>query len=338
VAQDINERVNARTEEKIPLVYILAASHSGSTLLAMLLNSHPEVVSVGELKATSLGDVDRYRCSCQKLIKECPFWLGISKGMADRGFDFKIWDAGTDVRSGASDYIKRLLRPLHRGRVLELCRDAALGLSSVWRQHLAKVQARNAALMECILKRAGRKVIVDSSKIGIRLKYLLKDWNLDIRILHLVRDGRAVAMTYTDPARFADAKDPRLRGGGWGGTWESERRSIKEAAYEWLRSNEEAEEIVSNIKEPLWLRITYEDLCANTQAALAKMFQFIGVEARSKPLDFRGVPNHIIGNGMRLDSSSEISLDDRWRRELPGSYLKAFDAIAGDMNRRLGYE
>ena len=41
------------------LVYILAASHSGSTLLAMLLSTHPEICTVGELKATNLGDPHR---------------------------------------------------------------------------------------------------------------------------------------------------------------------------------------------------------------------------------------------------------------------------------------
>ena len=44
------------------LVYILAASHSGSTLLATLLGAHRDTVSVGELKATSLGNADEYKC------------------------------------------------------------------------------------------------------------------------------------------------------------------------------------------------------------------------------------------------------------------------------------
>jgi hypothetical protein len=32
------------------LAYILAASHSGSTLLSMLLGSHPQIATVGEMK------------------------------------------------------------------------------------------------------------------------------------------------------------------------------------------------------------------------------------------------------------------------------------------------
>ena len=59
------------------LVYILAASHSGSTLLGMLLAAQPDVCTVGELKLTALGDVERYVCSCGQRIRECTFWQEI---------------------------------------------------------------------------------------------------------------------------------------------------------------------------------------------------------------------------------------------------------------------
>jgi hypothetical protein len=45
----------------------------------------------------------------------------------------------------------------------------------------------------------------------------------------------------------------------------------------------------------------------------------------------------VIGNGMRLDSSSVIELDDRWRSVLTAADLRAFDAVAGQINRRYGY-
>jgi hypothetical protein len=41
-------------------------------------------------------------------------------------------------------------------------------------------------------------VLVDSSKVGIRLKYLLRIPEIDIRVIRVIRDGRAVALTYTD--------------------------------------------------------------------------------------------------------------------------------------------
>ena len=132
------------TNSRAPLVYILAASHSGSTLLAMLLASHPEICTVGELKATQLGDVRRYRCSCRQEILQCSFWKGVHEGMARRGFSFfNIVQGATDLASGATPYMSRLLRPLHRGALLEWVRDVALSVSPAWRAKLERFQSLN---------------------------------------------------------------------------------------------------------------------------------------------------------------------------------------------------
>jgi hypothetical protein len=321
----------------VPLVYLLAASHSGSTLLAMLLGSHPDVCTVGELKATSLGSVDTYRCSCGAPIRQCEFWTGITSAMAARGIAFDIGRAGTDLRSGASGYVTRLLKPLHRGPGLEMLRDIALNLSPGWKEHLRRVDAANAALVSCIKERTGARVIVDSSKIGIRLKYLLRNPAFDVKVVRVVRDGRAVALTYMDPERFADAKDPRLRGGGAGAPRDAERLPLTQAAREWRRSNEEAEALLSTLDRSRWMEVRYESVCGATSDTLDRVFAFAGVEPGRAPKDFRSVVQHVIGNGMRLDTSSEIRLDDRWRSTFTESDLREFDAVAGDLNRRLGY-
>lgn len=322
---------------RIPLVYILAASHSGSTLLAMLLNSHPEICTVGELKATSLGDPDTYYCSCRQRIRDCVFWQGIRADMVARGLEFDITRAGTDIRSGMGPYVRRLLRPLHRGPAWESVRDLALWFAPSWRAGLPRIQALNAALMECVLARSGKKIIVDSSKIGIRLKYLLRNPRLDVRILRLVRDGRGVALTYVDPEHFADASDPRWRAGGAGGGRDDERVPMAEAAREWRRSNEEAEAVLSGLDRSRWMEVRYESLCAGPTEILQRIYSFLGVSRLPASADFRAVDHHVVGNGMRLDAHSEIRLDERWKQTLKQSDLDVFEDIAGAMNRRLGY-
>ena len=66
----------------VRLAYVLAASHSGSTVLSMLLGAQPRLCTVGELKATALGDPERYRCSCRELIGDCVFWGRVEAEMA----------------------------------------------------------------------------------------------------------------------------------------------------------------------------------------------------------------------------------------------------------------
>jgi hypothetical protein len=319
------------------LVYLLAASHSGSTLVAMLLGAHPDVCTVGELKWTSMGDVSRYRCSCGTLITECPFWRDISTELGKRGIDFDIWNARTDLRSGASDLQRRLLRPLHRGALAEWVRDAALQATPGWRAHVKGHQARNLALIETILARSGRRVIVDSSKIGLRLKYLLRIPSLDIRVIRIVRDGRAVSLTYTDPATFADATKQDLKGGGSGASRDHQRLSMAAAAREWRRSNEEAETILRQLPETQWMAVRYEDVCADPAGTLRRLAGFIGVDPAAVRLDFRSIEHHVVGNGMRLDTTSDIRLDERWRQTLGASDLRTFSEVAGALNQRLGY-
>lgn len=322
---------------RFKLVYILAASHSGSTLLAMLLGSHPEVCTVGELKFTSLGDIDLYRCSCKNKIKECLFWNGIREDMNKYGLTFDFERPETHFNSITSQYIKRLLRPLHRGPLLEKMRDMALSVSSQWRYHFPRVQKQNEFLVKCLLSRTGKKVVVDSSKIGIRLKFLLKNPALDVKVIRLIRDGRAVALTYMDPARFADAKDASLQGGGAGNNRESERLSMTDAAYEWRRSNEEAEKLLLNLDQSNWIEVRYEELCLNTDRELKKIYSFLGIENGRVYRDFRSQNHHVVGNGMRLDSTNEIKLDERWKTALSTLDLKQFYDVAGNMNQRLGY-
>jgi hypothetical protein len=319
------------------LAYLLAASHSGSTLFAMLLNSHPQVGTVGELKITSLGDVTAYRCSCRRLIRECPFWLGVTEDMRRLGHEFDVARPGTDFRGGQGPYVQKLLRPLHRGPVLEAVRDLALNLSPEWRAHLPRTQAINAALIASVLARSRKDVIVDSSKIAIRLKYLLRNPALDVRVVRLVRDGRAVALTYVDPESFADARDPSLRGGGSGASRAAERLSMAAAAAEWKRSNEEAEAALAGLERSQWIEVRYEQMCADPDATLARVFEFLGVDPEAPRPTFRDAEHHVIGNGMRLDSTSEVRLDDRWRTALSAENLEVFDRVAGETNRRLGY-
>lgn len=324
--------------EPISLVYILAASHSGSTLLAMLLDSHAAVCSVGELKATRLEPIDQYRCSCEQLIRQCPFWCDIRQAMSARGFDFDITRAGTDVRVGAPPHLARVLRPLHRGPLLEAARDLVLSLSPSWRAHIASVQAVNVALAESLCERTGAQVLVDSSKIALRLKYLLRNPAFRVKVVRLIRDGRAATLTYVNPERFADAQQPERRGGGSGASRDRERLTLLQGAREWRRSNEEGAAICAALPPSQWMVAHYEQLAVDPHGTLNRIFEFIGVGTEAAIDTFKRRSHHVIGNGMRFDKSSAIVLDDRWKDTLTEDDLRLFDREAGALNRTLGYQ
>ena len=320
------------------LAYILAASHSGSTLLTMLLNSHPDIATVGELAPGHMEAPDRYLCSCGRRIKECEFWRTIGVAARDRGLPFRVDDFGTRFCMPESRLATRLLRPLHRGPAMEFIRDAGLRLLTPWPRRFKEIVRANETLIELVMEHYGASVFVDKGNKALRLRFLRRIPSLAIRVIHLIRDGRAVALTYMDPAKYADAKDESLRGGGGGGDRANERLSMAEAAYQWRRCNEEAEHAMARIDPCRKMEVRYEDLCADPGAVLRRVSTFVGLDSARYTSDFRTAEHHVVGNGMRLDSAPEIRLDDRWRSVLTAKELNVFDRVAGDLNRRYGYE
>jgi len=298
---------------KRPLLYIHSASHSGSTLLAQLLARHPEVATVGELSGTVHRARAGYQCSCGVELVKCGFWQCVSASMAKRGFTYSATTAETDIRNARNPLARRLLKPLHRGPLLELARDA--GMALVGKNHLERQQALMTALVESVMECTRKPVLVDSSKSGVQLKYHLRNPSLDVKAIGLVRDGRGVALSI---ARNQSTTFPT-------------------GAQEWRRTNEEAQAIAGPLGEKRWLRVKYEALCEDPQGTLNRIWRFVGVAPRDLD-DCPETHTHVLGHGSRLGGSKKIHNSEKWRKELSADDLRSFESIAGPLNRQLGYQ
>ena len=299
---------------KIPLVYIHSAAHSGSTLLAQQLARHPEVATVGELSGTKLRAVPGYQCSCGAELVSCGFWQQVSAAMARRGFAYSATTAETDIRNAPTPALRRLLKPLHRGPLLEGARDLGLLLMPGGRAHLRRQQQLKTALVESVVECTGKPVLVDSSKTGLQLKYHLRNPRLDVKVIWLVRDGRGVALSIT---RNQGASLPR-------------------GARDWRRTNEEARVIARGLDPSRSMQVRYEALCAEPERTLEQLWRFIGVAPRVP--EGAAVPSlHVLGHPSRLSAAAQIRLNEKWRTALSAADLGTFEAVAGPLNRQLGY-
>lgn len=305
-----SERLSARTR----LVYILGATHSGSTVLAMQLASHPDVCTIGELSGTPYRAEPGYQCSCGAELVRCEFWRSVSAAMAERGFAYSATTAETDVRNAPDRYARRLLRPMHRGRFLELLRDAALALSPAARAYLRRQQQLGAALAESILECSGDAVLVDSSKLGVQLKYHLRNPCFDVKVVWVVRDGRAVARSLM----------------------QNERLSMREAAREWRRFYDEADAILRRLDRSQWRRVRYETFCTDRDGTLRELWRFMDLPPAPAG-DRQPGEQHVLGHNSRLNASAPMKLKEKWRSELSPADLREFEAVAGRTNRLLGY-
>jgi hypothetical protein len=303
-----------RAAGRVPLVYILGATHSGSTVLAMQLARHPDVCTVGELSDVHSHDKPGYRCSCGEELAHCGFWSNVSTAMAQRGFSYSATTIETDVRNAPNRYARRLLMPMHRGPILELVRDTALFVSPATRSYLQRHQRLKAALAESVLECTGKSALVDSSKIGVHLKYYLRNPRFNVKVIWLVRDGRGVALSLM----------------------RNQRMTMQGAAYEWRRFYEEADVLLRRLDRSQWTCIHYEELCAAPERTLCELWRFIGVPP-CPPSGLQSADFHVLGHSTRLNGFEKIKLNEKWRTELTAAELRAFDTVAGRQNRKLGY-
>jgi hypothetical protein len=144
------------------VIYIAGTAHSGSTLLDLMLNAHPKIVSVGEVLKLNrqLGYLNPEKrtyveCSCgAPSLWECPFWSAVN--------------AETLQAEGKSladlDVLDERNRDSHH--------------------------APNLVMFRAIAKVSGNDFIVDSSKLPRRLAYLMQFEELEIYPIHLVRDPK----------------------------------------------------------------------------------------------------------------------------------------------------
>lgn len=300
----------------IDLLYIASPSYSGSTLLTFLLANHPRIATVGELKATGIGDVEQYSCSCGALIRVCPFWHRVGEEVRARGGSFDLAGFGTHFRfEPAVGLANRVLGARVRGALFESVRSLALTVLPGARSRLQGILARNREIIDAVCAIRGANVFLDGSKDPIRLKYLLESGIWNLKVVYLLRDGRGATNSYM--RRYLTR--------------------METAAQEWRKTNQECERMLARLPESSWIKVRYEDLCQDQDAALGAILALVGEKPIPPSEDFRKIDHHILGNAMRLRPLGKVEVDQKWRSRLSADDLAAFDRVAGDMNRRHGY-
>jgi Sulfotransferase family len=183
-----------------------------------------------------------------------------------------------------------------------------------YRRHVNHVFDRTIAIARAALDVSGKDVFVDASKPVARVPYLHRRSELDFRILHIVRDVRAIVRS-------------RTRG----------HDSTGRAARSWVRTHANALRLASRVGEDRYFRFRWEDFCLHPEEGLDRICHFLDVE----PADLIGRVNaqqhHVIGNQMRLKPVGTIRSDQSWREVMTPQQLAICERIAGPLNRQFGY-
>jgi hypothetical protein len=306
------------TNSKRPInyVYVMSHSYSGSTLSSFLLGAHPQIATVGEMGIADGIEVEGYRCTCGTLILECPFWTEVKRRLEGQGIPFDLADAQLRFRLRDDSLADKLLRAGTRDRLFETARAIGLHVVPRARRELRRLLVRNEALVRAVMELQQGDAYVDIAKRPGRLLHLRRIPSYRITVIHLIRDARAVS--------YSCMKNLGL--------------SPEAGAESWLSFVGQAERTMRYFPPERRVTMRYEDLCRDPRATLSRVFRTIGVRDDVEITDFRAVEQHIIGNRMRLSSTSEIRLDEKWREKLDAEQLAAVNRLTTDTNRSLGYE
>jgi hypothetical protein len=298
-------------------VSIQTTAFSGATLLAFLLGAHPQIATVGEMNGLiAREDSDTYLCSCGQTIKACSFWSAVGSAMRRRGFAFDVADFDLEFNLGGPRPIQILRRGSFRNNTLDSIRDSVFQSWPGERRRLQALVARNVAFVESVLEVTGKRVFVDTSKDRLRLNALRRFSSVEVRAIHLVRDVRGVVTS-------------RLRRGGT--------VDAREAARQWARLHQRLQMTLRVLPADQRTRVRYEDLCGDAQRTLRQIYQFCGVDPDVQLPDLQTIPQHIVGNPMRLTNLPEIRLDERWSQLLTRDQLADILSVAEPLIRQYGY-
>ena len=170
------------------VVYIAGSGRSGSTLLERTLGQMPGFVNVGELVDLFRRGASRgQRCSCGQPFGGCPFWASV------------VQDAFGDWADPRVAEVHPLQRRMARHGSLPLLLAMPLA-GPRFRADAARYGERYGAVYRAIAAAGGASCVVDASKWPVQA-LALRRGGVDVRVIHLVRDARAVAHSHAKRAR-----------------------------------------------------------------------------------------------------------------------------------------
>ena len=277
----------------LKVLYVSCSSFSGSTLLSLLLNTHPDMATVGHSNGWPLATAE-FPCSCGRKLGECPFWDYIEKSFKDKGLPFAYDDFGTRYELVSSERINRYLTaklPLLSNGTLESCRDRLVGLFPGWAARLARTDRAYRTLIDATLSYHGAEVYVDNSHSPHTLRHLRRIQDIDLSVIHLVRDIRGNVYSRKKNSRSSTSDATRL--------WLSEQAEIARILEEFDKT----------------MPVFYEELCERPDETLNAICKFVGADAHSFDGDFGTTEHHVLGNDMRINSR-RITKNEAWREAL----------------------
>lgn len=307
------------TGNRIRILCITGSSRSGSTILGATLGQIEGFFCAGEMQRIWDRDwlVDEH-CSCGEPILACPRWSPIFAEIIGK-YDREL---ARQVRRARNSVVRLYGLPRLLGA------QSLDQLPNPVRDYVSLTER----LYQTIARQTGCRVIVDTSKYPTYSYLLRLAPSLDVRVVHLVRDARAVAYSWQRVKSYPTAKGIRYM----------ERHTAPRSAAAW--------NILNGLADLLWERdsarfrlIRYEDFVVQPRRVLQAILDHADESDAAPPLvgeDALDIRSHhiIAGNANRFQTGRvRLSLDNEWRHRLRRLDALLVTALTFPLLRKYGY-
>jgi hypothetical protein len=269
--------------------FIVARGRSGTTLLRAMFDSHPDMAVPPESHfITQLAIRSaRYSLGGRFLVDRFVDDLGRHESFPRWGLD--IGDVRTRLRARpVSDYPDAIRR-----------------------------------LFELYAEARGKRRYAEKTPMNIMNIPLLAGLFPESRFIHLIRDGRDVALSYLDTDFGVD--------------------SLPHAAIYWRRFVREGRRTGGRLGPARYREVRYEDLLGDPEGVLRQLCDFVDLPYATSMLEYPGRAPELMQGMPHREHHTRLALPPTaglrdWRRDMGGPDIELFEAIAGDLLDELGYE
>ncbi|HEU0286067.1 MAG TPA: sulfotransferase [Nocardioidaceae bacterium] len=302
-------------QQQSRILLVAGWGRCGSTLLAMMFGQVPGMFSAGEVREIWLrGCVENRPCGCGHYFRDCPFWHAVGE-RAYGGWDRLDLKSVLDLRYSVD-------RPWGMPRVL------ARGMHGIEAYEHAL-----AALYRAILDVSGCQVIVDSSKLPSHTLILARMPEVDLRMVHLVRDSRGVAYSTSKRVEKPTGLGPPTLLPRYGPVSSAARYDFYNGVTSALRATGVP-----------YLRLRYEDLIADPYHRLCEVLAHAGQSLEPELPFLKGhqaelAENHLVdGNSVRFaHGPMQLRPDNEWRQVMPSLSRRTVTALTLPLLAAYGY-
>jgi sulfotransferase family protein len=282
----------------VKVLYVAGLGRSGSTILANTLGQVEGFFSGGELNFIwKHALIENRLCGCGKPSQECEFWGPVFDG---------------EFGSQRFALAREMMRLQHAGaRTRHIPLMLTEGGRRKIRGRLGQFLDNTGRLYKAVQVVSGSRVIVDTSKEPAYGYALSMVPGVDLRVLHLVRDPRAAAYSWTKKKHQPDSEQREFM----------HQKTPAQSAVLWDAWNAAIEALWRQMPSK-YLRLRYEDFVADPRRSFEEILKLTGEEDAELPLvgerDVKlGISHTVSGNPNRFDTGTvELRQDRAWQKQM----------------------